>query len=281
MNTVHISAALAEQHPRVFNEMMVAFEAANVSTNLIQGTSNIWVRDWMPIQTMLGRIEFVYGNETRRKYPILKINQAEIGEFIEGLLPFVLDGGNVVQNETHVLITEAVFRDNPSLERKTVMRFLEGLFGKQLVILPVEPGDTLGHADGIVAFAEGNTVLINDYTSEETAQMDAYQSHLSKLLEVVGLEVVPFPYAYYQCPHLTEKEFREKYPLADSRNEAAGYYLNFLALPKLVLLPVFGFEYDEDAIATAKKHFPGRTIVPIECFDLAMTGGLLHCTTWT
>lgn len=274
MKTVYVSKALKKRHPAIF-------DAITLSTHWEFGgcPTNIWIRDYMPVPTSKGLVKFQYKTVGCDKWSQLKVPKSTGQTFNPIVSSIVLDGGNVVQGESHVLVTQMLLRQNPYVS--CIYDQLEELFGKQLVVIPIEPGDTLGHADGIVAFIDSKRVLINNYSVMKDGQMDRYQSKLTKVLENAGLSVSVFPYAYHKCPHWPEKQFRQIYPHADDMNPAVGYYLNFLHLiDQYILLPQFAFDEDADAVKCAKKYFPEHIIVPINCFDLAMTGGLLHCVTW-
>jgi len=56
-------------------------------------------------------------------------------------------------------------------------------------------------------------------------------------------------------------------------------YANFLIINEAVLLPVYGVDQDQDAIAVMKEIFPTREIVPINCRPLIRQHGSLHCVT--
>ena len=47
-------------------------------------------------------------------------------------------------------------------------------------------------------------------------------------------------------------------------------------------MPVFGVpgNRDAEALAKLKEVFPNKTIETIDYNDVALTGGILNCTTW-
>jgi agmatine/peptidylarginine deiminase len=81
-------------------------------------------------------------------------------------------------------------------------------------------------------------------------------------------------------PKMTETQFRKKYPDADSFNPGWGYYINFLKVDNLVILPVFGIEEDQKAISLINKFYDNPELCLINCEDLSMEGGLIGCVTW-
>jgi agmatine deiminase len=252
---IGLSKGLKKHFPSVFNAITSCGEWQFCGTE-----DNIWVRDYMPVRTVFGPVQFGY----RKKI------KAEI----------VLDGGNVVTTPGKVILTDIIFRQNRHLSKRWVASKLERAFQKQLVIIPVEPFDTLGHADGIVYSITGNKLFVNDYSALCSKEYNAYSTRLIKVLNKAGFDINLIPNAYHKCPQMTERVFRRAYPMADDYNPAVGYYINYLVHGSIVLFPVFGFFEDEEVAVLLKKAYPGFILKPIPCFDLAMTGGLIHCVTY-
>jgi len=123
-------------------------------------------------------------------------------------------------------------------------------------------------------------VFVNDYSPMKDDGYDRYQETVLEILTKNGLEPILFPYAYHKCPQMTEEEFYAKYPFADDMNPGVGYYVNYLSLDGLILVPSFGFEEDGAVVGILRKYHPDRDVIQIDCFDLAMLGGLVHCVTW-
>lgn len=63
--------------------------------------------------------------------------------------------------------------------------------------------------------------------------------------------------------------------------EAVGCYINFLKAEGLLLLPQFGIKADILALDACREIFPGQTIEPVDCRELAKGGGVLNCISWT
>jgi len=55
-------------------------------------------------------------------------------------------------------------------------------------------------------------------------------------------------------------------------------YANFLLVNGAVIVPAYRQPAkDKEALRTIGEFFPGREIVPIDCFDIVLEGGALHC----
>ena len=75
----------------------------------------------------------------------------------------MLDGGNVVHNGKVAIVTEKVWLDNPLLSKREIERAIISIGFEQVVMIPVEPDDNVGHADGIVRFLQSDLLLVNRY----------------------------------------------------------------------------------------------------------------------
>jgi agmatine deiminase len=298
MPTVYITEALKTRHPDVAVAMRLALDDAGIPLVEIPGTGNIWIRDWMPIPVGDHFVKFRYKDLTER-WPFLAVPREcwhnlaveKPGEIRDGrwvppmIVPptesdIILDGGNVVRVDSRTIMTEQVFRDNPTIERHVLWGLLEHALETRLVIIPAEPGDELGHADGIVAPIDERTVFLNDYRSMRSSGMSAYEKCVRATLRLAYIETVPFPYAYDECREMTEATFRREFPDADDFNPGYGYYLNYLKVGNTILHPIFHLDRDDRAVDALLDAFPGANCVGIDCARLAYEGGLVHCTTW-
>jgi agmatine/peptidylarginine deiminase len=60
----------------------------------------------------------------------------------------------------------------------------------------------------------------------------------------------------------------------------AGYWMKFLRIGHLLIVPTFGMKGDERALRTLSHAYPGIVVEAVECRELAEEGGSLHCVTW-
>lgn len=270
---IFIAGGLLSRYPLICKTIYEVCEKEGVEFGILSGVKNIWIRDYMPISTYDGKhIKFEYTADSV-KYPILE-DSAKPWSWIPNYSfgRIFLDGGNCVMGENIAFITHKVLKDNVS----GVVRVLEEFLKVPVCIIPAEPDDTLGHADGILNFAPDGSVFINAYGALKSKKYDKYLDELIRIVESAGFKWSLFPYAYHKMPKITEKEFRIKYPYADEFNPAYGYYINYLKVGNTIILPVFGIEEDQQAM----KMFPGLNVEPVNCSDLSMEGGLIRCVTW-
>lgn len=230
---------------------------------LIENTKDIWVRDYMPVQTRSGRnISFCYAPGYLKDEPWLR---TDFREAIAPQLAFSvtysdinLDGGNVVfsPSKEKAIISDRIFTENPEYDEKTLVSRLERLLEAEVILIPSLPSDMTGHADGMVRFVSENTVLCNDIPSKR-----GLEPKIKRVLKKRNIRVIDFP--YFSSPG----------------NSAIGCYLNFLETERNVFLPIFGASSDESAIAAAEKLFP-KAVIPLNVNAVAKDGGVLNCISW-
>lgn len=256
--------------PGILHMIKRAMIKAGISIRYIVNTKNIWVRDYMPIQIGERFIKFRYIKEFQ-KYPQLIVTE-QCYNFLPNLTysDIVLDGGNCVSHGDKTIVTDLIFKHNRDYNKKSLVKELESLLQTQLIIIPHEPYDRLGHADGIVRWIDEKTVFVSNFTDKE---------YIKKLLKSLdGFNIILFPCTIDNY-NINRAKFRIAYPFADEYNPAPGYYINYLHIDNIILVSTFNTDDDEFAIQLLKKYFPTCELVPIYSYNLAMEGGLLNCVT--
>ena len=265
-NFVYFSGRLPYRHPGLFKKLKVALRLKGVPYGLLPHTSDIWCRDYMPIQAASGRfIQFNYNprylqsKQSRRTIT----DTAKVCKAI-GIKPIVsdikLDGGNVVASRTRVIMTERVLLENPSYSAEKLTKELKRLLKvKEVILIPECPCDEFGHADGMVRFLDEDTIFVNEYSLD----IDLKEK-LHSVLGKAGLAILPVPYHPYEN---------------DDSLDATGIYINYLRLKKAFLYPVYGLHEDALARETFSGCFGARA-VPIDAGKLAKEGGILNCISW-
>lgn len=280
---VYIATSL-KRYPLVYHPLITNLKANGIEVEILD-SANIWVRDYMPVQIKNGFIKFKYKTLAYEEWPQLTIDpDSDYWLYVFGKFrnliktDIILDGGNCQMNPERdvAIITDVVFKNNPEYEEGYLINKLSELLDAKVIIIPREPGDELGHADGIVKFIDKNSILLNDYTGYG---MLNYRKKVANILKSNKLRIIDFPNYYHLMPKITEKEFRIKYPFGDDFNPGWGYAINFLKVERLIFTPVFSIKEDEITIRTIKDCYPDCSVVAIDCSDLSMEGGLLNCIT--
>lgn len=267
-NCIYVSSLLPRRHSGVWRGLNAALTGAGITVRQLKKTADIWVKDFLPIQTHPGRfIKFCYHPDYLIGHEHL-ITGDDACELIPQLrrcqrLEINLDGGNVVAGKSKVILTNKVFAENRDYPPRALRRKLEGLFEATCIIIPREPFDPIGHADGLVRFLDDSTVAVNDYSRIDRS----YGRRLREVLLKHRLQCEEVPYL------LGDKG-------TDGMPTAVGLYVNYLRTAGLVVVPTFGMKDDDRALRRLEQLFPGTTIVAIRCEGLAAEGGCLSCCTW-
>jgi ADP-ribosylglycohydrolase/agmatine/peptidylarginine deiminase len=267
-NTLYFSGLLPIDAPRLWQELSAVLEEHNIPYQLLPLTKDIWAVDYMPVQ--VSRSEFVQFryDPSYLKFKKYDHKRTDATPVMTSLpLPAAttnslrLDGGNVVRVGEKAILTDRVFSENPTVPPTRLRQQLSEALRAELIIIPADPHDFTGHADGMVYALDERTVLINDYQGKEAA----LGQQLASVLSNAGLTCVLFPYS----------------PQSGSYSSAVGAYINLVRIGPLVLLPVFDLPTDEAAVYQAERLFAGCKVVPLKVAELAPRGGLLHCVTWS
>lgn len=266
--TIYLADTLALRFPATAGALQRAFAAAGATVGVLPGTRDVWARDYMPVPTSGGLVQFCYAPDYLR--PDVKRTITDGGLVANALgLPFcrnplLVDGGNVVSGFGRVLMTDKVFRENPALTRAEVRAELENaLQADRLDFVPADPDDFTGHADGLVCFLDERTVLVNDYC-RNPVQLK-YWERLKAALQKAGLDAIPLPYNPFGN---------------EDKDSAVGTYLNFVEVAGTIIVPLYGLAEDDKALKCLERLHPHKAIVGVDGREIAREGGVFHCITW-
>ena len=260
---IYLSTLLPRQYPTDAETLFTALAAHDVPYALLEGTRDVWVRDFMPVRTRSEQmISFRYEPSYLRDCPELRTDfRRDIAPQL-ALTPLYsdinLDGGNVVfsPSGTRVLISDRVFSENPEYPSAALVRELSELLEAEVIVLPSLKSDMTGHADGMARFLDDRTVLCNRPLSS-----CGFEQQVKRAVQDCGLDAVDFPF------------------VPTGRVSAVGCYLNYMETERVVFLPVFGSEQDAEAETSARQLF-SKEIVPANIREIAQQGGCLNCISW-
>jgi agmatine deiminase len=266
-NFLFLSEKLREK-TQFLLELLFILDRQKIKHEFLPFTNDIWAVDYMPIQQDLNKfIQFRYepdylqnkrflSTQTDPK-PVCRaigLNALESG--------IKVDGGNVIRGKDWVILTEKIFTENPARSRSDLIEELEQLFQVKIIIIPREPGDFTGHADGIVRYYDYETVIVNSYRKNDSPR---FQKKLSKCLFEQGIRTIEIPYNPYDNA---------------LQDMADGLYINFLQMEDFILLPTFNIKEDETAYLLFEQLFPGQQINTIDSRVISKDSGVLNCITW-
>ena len=265
----YMSELLKTRYPKTCDELTRILEKHNVKYSFLKGTKDIWCRDYMPVQTESGKfIQFKYDPSYLKGNKEWEESRTDVKEVckLNGIdtqySDINIDGGNVLICDGRAIISDRIFPENPNWDRDELIKELGRLLECEIVIIPTEKADVIGHADGMVRFVNRNTILGNNLAAE----YKYWREGMQKVIGQYGLK-------YIDVPFFVAKD--SKHPLS-----AIGIYVNYLEVNNLIVLPIFGRDEDQQVIDIIKSAFPDRVVETINYNDVALEGGLLNCTTW-
>jgi agmatine deiminase len=282
---VRINAA-AKLHARA--KRLCAAAGADMSrvTFYNHPTNDAWCRDHGPIFVRNDHTGEVAVTDWRHnawgdKYPPYDLDNLVPPRIAQKLKlrrfenDMVLEGGSIDVNGRGLLLTSEQCllnkNRNPDLTREQIEQNLRDYLGVKQ-ILWVGDGiigdDTDGHIDDITRFykpdgfitvVEPNRRDANHRILEENLdRLRGFRTPSGKKFDIVTLPM-PKPFAF-------------------QKQRVPASYANFLIVNGAVLVPTFRQKSrDAEACAIIGGCFPGRAVVPIDCYELIWGLGTLHC----
>jgi len=266
---------LIRQKPeyRLFHQQLAALlQKHGIPHDYLQETNDIWCRDYMPVQVSRHKfVDFRYDPDY-----LLDMEGRNLKTYADvvcesmGLKArksnILIDGGNVIKGNNWVILTDKVLIENRL--HYTADRLI-GELGElfvvdKVIIIPRDPDDEYGHADGMIRYINDNHVLINGYYRE---YKPAFKKAFFGALEKNGLQYTEL-----------------KYDVEHPDEELNWAYINYLQMETLLLVPQLGLAEDAEALAQISRVFPeyaGKGA--IEMLDATLViqhGGGLNCVSW-
>jgi len=282
---VRINAAAA-LHPRARRLCAAAGADLEKVTFYDHPTNDAWCRDHGPIFVKHDRTGEVALTDWRYnawgdKYPPYDLDN-KIPPSIARKLKLrrfendmVLEGGSIDVNGRGLLLTSEQCllnkNRNPHLTREQIEQNLCDYLGVKTILWVGEGilgDDTDGHIDDITRFYKPDGFITAVETNprdpnhkileENRERLRSFRTPAGKRFDLVTLPM-PKPFAF-------------------QGQRVPASYANFLIINGAVLVPTFRQKKrDAEVGATIESCFPGREIIPIDCYDLIWGLGTLHC----
>lgn len=267
-NVIYLADCLPQKQPKFFRRFKKLLDKINVGYKFLPNTKDIWCVDYMPIQIDKSKfIRFTYKPDylKPKKYNNTISDVDNICRIIKlktRKSELIVDGGNITKTTDKVIMTDKVFLENKHIPKnKLINRLKSVLEVDKLYFVPWDKNDFLGHVDGMVRFINDDTILINDYSSEDVS----FQREFKAATKLTGLNWIELPYV----------------PNQDINSiSAKGVYMNFLQMDNVIIMPIFKNRYDEKAFSVLEQVFKSQNIITLNSIELAEQGGLLNCITW-
>jgi agmatine/peptidylarginine deiminase len=264
-DTVYFSGWALKDFPGSINNVCKLLDKYGIKYGFLRHTKDYWCRDYMPIQVNETKfVQYAYApdylqNEKDRRYitnPTAVLHDLNIPTVKTNL---IIDGGNIIKCSDRVIMTEKVFSENKNIPRNKVIAMLEQLFECSIVFLPWDKSEIYGHADGIVRWVNGNTVLLTAYEMSRYFA-NKFLKELERNFDIIVM----------------------KYSTRPRNREHSWAYINFLQTKNVIIVPVFNIKEDEQALQQIKVAFPEYQdcIEPVDISNIINHGGGLNCISW-
>lgn len=263
---VFFSDLLSRKCPVLFQRITDTLKEHNIPYGVLNNTKDIWCRDYMPIQIDNDRLIYYRYNPDYLQTPYYKRTITDVSS-IESLqhhfgqyaqfLDLVIDGGNVVICGNKVVMTEKVFAENKDKSPDEIRQLIKAAFQCDIIFLPWDKNEYLGHSDGIIHYVGENTVLLTNYDDFSPYFYRKYRKILDS-----SFDVIPLKY---------------KGPVKHRRSWA---YINFLKVENLVLVPQLDIPEDKQALEQISATLQECKVVGIPSLEAVRKGGALNCISW-
>ena len=239
----------------------------------MSGQLSVWCRDYMSVPVTSGHaISFKYEPDYLqcKKY---KDHQPDnrwlnLGYSLDHS-DIKLDGGNIVRCGDKVVMVDKVLYEN-SLSPRKILDTMENLFEAEIILLPWDTRDYLGHSDGILRYIGNHQVVMPTYQYPSRNRLDRrFDETYRWILEQHGLSVQTIDFS------------------GNSTENSPFHwaYVNWLQLKDLIIIPIFRDypETNEQALKQIRKYLQGSgiSIETVEATALAQNDGALNCASWT
>jgi agmatine deiminase len=255
-------------------------------------TDRGWMRDSGPIcvTNAAGEVAYnhfvfngwaKYANYKKDSAAVTRVNKKQkrrIWQPVHKGRRVVLEGGSIDVNGCGTLLTteeclqSTIQERNPGFTREDYQKVFRDYFGVTHVLWlknGIAGDDTHGHVDDLTRFVNPTTVVTIVEEDRQDANYSALQENLALLKNMTDQDGRPLRVETLPLPH----------PVYFDGQRLPASYANFYITNRLVLMPTFSDANDRVALNTLSKLFPDREVVGINCRDLVLGLGTLHCMT--
>lgn len=277
-DTVFFSNLFARHYPLEYKQIKQILQQNHVRSGLLYNTADYWCRDYMPVQRYYNDfVQFKYFPDYLQEKGPYRTDSTPVIQSLKlnfhyNQSPLNIDGGNIVsceqkQQETahvpklksDIIMTEKIFKENPSFTHQQVMEELCKTFpDDDIILIPWDKEDICGHTDGIVHNIGDGKILVNLNLYPQAIAKEM-RKRLEARFDVVDLEI-------------------SKY------HENSWAYINMLQTRDIIIVPGLGLPQDKEALEQIRKLHPSYEdkIYQVNIATIIKEwGGGINCLTWT
>lgn len=259
----------------------------------IQGfaTNAFWMRDFGPLFVRARAGDRALAIEDPRYYSTRPQDDAQPADFAARIatpiseFPLSYEGGNFLPNGGGLCLASSVVTGrNPQYTLAEIEAMYRDELGcDQVVIVDALQDYATGHVDMWLAWADGDTLLVGEYTEAQdpTNRAIIENNVATKLAGLVDpatgnpIELVRVPMPS-NCPG---NPAPQSCPSVQGWNRVWRTYLNVLPVNGRVLVPVFDRDDTYEAAALQIWADQGFTVVPVGSDHIITSAGSIHCIT--
>src|SRR5687767_1359296 len=130
-NFLFLADTLPKKYLNFYQRFLKVLDNCKIAVELLPQTKDIWAVDYMPIQVEVDKfVRFSYRPSYLMRYKKWIKTISDVDSICNDLgiqtvkTDIVVDGGNVTRTTNKVIMTDRVFVDNPSYDRKQLIRKL-------------------------------------------------------------------------------------------------------------------------------------------------------------
>lgn len=241
---------------------------------IIQGLNSIWIRDYGPWWGLdeygrRGIVDWIY-NRPRPLDDVLPQHIAENWEIPYYGPDIVHTGGNFLVDSRGWGFASTLIQDeNPGMSNAEMQQLFREYCGLDtLILLTPMQHDGTGHKDMFSKLLNDSTWIVGYY---ETPTAGAGNNYTILNQNAAMLENLISPTGN---PYHVERILMPPYS-----GGITYTYTNSLIVNDLVLVPVYGFDTDAEALALYEELMPGYTVLGFDCNAIIPANGAIHCIT--
>ena len=192
----------------------------------------------------------------------------------------VLEGGAIEHdgNGTFMATESSILGDNrnPGKTKSDLEDYLSEYLGfEKFIWLEGSYGGSFditdSHIDGFLKFHNKDTIVT--MSNADLAYWYVNASDRTIISEATNVDGEGFEYVYLP---LTDKNVKT----TDNLNTGSkGSYVNYYVANSVVLVPTYNDDNDSIAIAILQEIMPEKEVVGIDCRNMFLWGGMVHCVT--